>query len=69
MTALDLPEFDVGDPAAWRALDGSYDAAFLNAGILTGATDMAALTDEQYRRALGANIDGVVFGVRELAAG
>ena len=37
VTALDLPEFDVGDPAAWRALDGSYDAAFLNAGVLTGA--------------------------------
>ena len=68
VTALDLPEFDVGDPAAWRALDGSYDAAFLNAGVLTGVTDMAELTDEQYRRALGANIDGVVFGVRELAA-
>ncbi len=68
VTALDLPEFDVGDPAAWRALDGSFDAAFLNAGVLTGATDMAALSDGQYRRALGANIDGVVFGVRELAA-
>ena len=68
VTALDLPEFDVGDSAAWRALDGSYDAAFLNAGVLTGTGDMAALTDDQYRRALGANIDGVVFGVRELAA-
>jgi NAD(P)-dependent dehydrogenase (short-subunit alcohol dehydrogenase family) len=68
VTALDLPEFDVGDPAAWRALDGSYDAAFLNAGVVTGTSDMTALTDEQYRRALGANIDGVVFGVRELAA-
>ena len=68
MTALDLPEFDVGDSAAWRALDGSYDAAFLNAGVLTGESDMAALTDEQYERAMRANIDGVVFGVRELAA-
>ena len=29
---------------------------------------MAALTDEQYRRALRANVDGVVFGVRELSA-
>ena len=68
VTALDLPEFDVGDPAAWRALEGSYDAAFLNAGVVTGETDMAALTDEQYERAMRANIDGVVFGVRELAA-
>ena len=68
VTALDLPEFDVGDSAAWRALDGSYDAAFLNAGVVTGESDMTALTDEQYVRALRANIDGVVYGVRELAA-
>ena len=68
ITALDLPEFDVGDPPAWRKLDGSYDAAFLNAGVVTGESDMAALTDEQYVRALRANVDGVVYGVRELAA-
>ena len=30
VTLLDLPEFDVADPALWRALDGPYDAAFLN---------------------------------------
>jgi NAD(P)-dependent dehydrogenase (short-subunit alcohol dehydrogenase family) len=65
---LDLPEFDVADPAAWRALEGSYDAAFLNAGVITGEGELAALTDEQYRRAAGANLDGVVFGVRECAA-
>ena len=64
---LDLPEFDVGDPVAWRALEGSYDAAFLNAGVTTGEGELAALTDEQYRRAAGANLDGVVFGVRECA--
>jgi NAD(P)-dependent dehydrogenase (short-subunit alcohol dehydrogenase family) len=68
VTALDLPEFDVGEPAAWRALEGEFDAAFLNAGVTTGEADPAALTDDQYRRALGANVDGVVFGVRELAA-
>jgi NAD(P)-dependent dehydrogenase (short-subunit alcohol dehydrogenase family) len=66
--ALDLPEFDVGDPAAWRALDGEYDAAFLNAGVTTGEGSIAALTDAQYERAMRANIDGVVYGVRELAA-
>src|SRR5439155_140657 len=65
---LDLPEFDVSDAEAWHGLEGAYDAAFLNAGIATGEGSVAALTDEQYRRALGANIDGVVFGVRELAA-
>ena len=31
-TVLDLPEFDVGDPDAWRSLEGEFDAAFLNAG-------------------------------------
>ena len=68
LTLLDLPEFDVADPAAWRAVEGSYDAAFLNAGVITGEGEVAALTDEQYRRAAGANLDGVVFGVRECAA-
>ena len=68
IVVLDLPEFDVGEPAAWNALAGEFDAAFLNAGIVTGESDVAALTDEQYRRALRANIDGVVFGTRELAS-
>jgi NAD(P)-dependent dehydrogenase (short-subunit alcohol dehydrogenase family) len=68
VTALDLPEFDVGDRAAWRALEGEYDAAFLNAGVTTGETSIADLTDAQYDRAMRANIDGVVYGVRELAA-
>jgi NAD(P)-dependent dehydrogenase (short-subunit alcohol dehydrogenase family) len=68
IVVLDLPEFDVGEPAAWNALAGEFDAAFLNAGIVTGESDVAALSDEQYRRALRANIDGVVFGTRELAS-
>ena len=67
MTVLDLPEFDVGDPDAWRALEGVYDAAFLNAGIGIGFADVAELPDGEYRRILGAN-DGVVYGTRELAA-
>jgi NAD(P)-dependent dehydrogenase (short-subunit alcohol dehydrogenase family) len=69
VTALDLADgFDVGDPHAWRALEGQFDAAFLNAGIVTGETDIATLTDEQYVRAVRANVDGVVLGTRELAA-
>ena len=68
LTLLDLPEFDVGDPAAWRALEGEYDTAFLNAGVITGEESMAKLSDEQYERALRANVHGVVYGVRELAA-
>ena len=41
-------------------------AACLNAGVLTGSDDVANLTDDQYRRALGVNVDGVVYGVRRL---
>ena len=64
---LDLASgFDVGDAAAWESV-GPVDFAFLNAGVATGVTEVAELTDEAYRRALGANVDGVVFGVRRLA--
>ena len=69
ITSLDIADgFDVGDPGAWRALEGGFDAAFLNAGITTGEADVASLTDEQYVRALRANVDGVVYGTRELAS-
>ncbi|HUJ92224.1 MAG TPA: SDR family NAD(P)-dependent oxidoreductase [Gaiellaceae bacterium] len=69
VTILDLADgHDVGDVATWRALDGEFDAAFLNAGIAIGVDDMAALTDDDYRRIMRVNVDGVVFGVRELAA-
>ena len=67
VTALDLTTgFDVGDPVAWESV-GAVDFAFLNAGVATGANGVAELTDEAYRRAVGANVDGVVFGVRRLA--
>jgi NAD(P)-dependent dehydrogenase (short-subunit alcohol dehydrogenase family) len=56
---------DVSDPAAWaEAMAGGVDIAYLNAGVVTGETDIAKLTDEQYRRIMGANVDGVVFGAR-----
>ncbi len=58
--------FDVGDAAAWESV-GAVDFAFLNAGVATGANGVADMTDEAYRRALGANVDGVVFGVRRMA--
>jgi len=64
---LDLADgFDVSDPEAWEAV-GSVDLACLNAGVVTGEGDVAKLEDDQYRRILGANVDGVVFGVRRLA--
>ena len=68
VTVLDLPEFDVADPRAWRGLEGAYDAAFLNAGIGIGFPDVAELPDEEYLRIVGANLHGVVYGTRELAA-
>jgi NAD(P)-dependent dehydrogenase (short-subunit alcohol dehydrogenase family) len=65
---LDLPEFDVGDPEAWRSLEGEFDAAFLNAGTVTARQDVAVLTDDEWQRILRANLDGVVYGTRELAS-
>jgi NAD(P)-dependent dehydrogenase (short-subunit alcohol dehydrogenase family) len=44
---------------------GKIDIAYLNAGVTTGQGDIAELTDEQYLRILGINLNGVVFGVRE----
>jgi NAD(P)-dependent dehydrogenase (short-subunit alcohol dehydrogenase family) len=67
-TVLDLPEFDVGDPDGWRSLEGEFDAAFLNAGTGTARADAAELTDEEWQRILRANLEGVVYGTRELAA-
>jgi NAD(P)-dependent dehydrogenase (short-subunit alcohol dehydrogenase family) len=67
-TVLDLPEFDVGEPEAWRLLEGEFDAAFLNAGTSTGFADAAELTDEEWQRILRANLEGVVYGTRELAS-
>jgi NAD(P)-dependent dehydrogenase (short-subunit alcohol dehydrogenase family) len=64
---LDLVSgFDVTDPAAWESV-GPVDLACLNAGVLTGNSAIEDLTDEQYRRAVAVNVDGVVFGVRRLA--
>ena len=67
-TVLDLPEFDVGDPDAWRSLEGEFEAAFLNAGVVTARQDVAVLADEEWQIILRANLDGVVYGTRELAS-
>jgi NAD(P)-dependent dehydrogenase (short-subunit alcohol dehydrogenase family) len=63
---------DVSQPEHWgsiveaaRAL-GGVDLAHLNAGVTTGAEDITEVTDAQYRRILGVNVDGVVFGTRAL---
>ncbi len=64
---LDIVDgFDVADPAAWESVD-AVDLACLNAGVVTGTGDVAELEEDQYRRILGANVDGVVYGVRRMA--
>ena len=64
---------DVADPAAWAAVvegHGPFAVAVLNAGVTTGlavpegAVPVPALTDVAYRRIMGINVDGVVFGTR-----
>ena len=56
---------DVADPTAWDGLLAGVELVHLNAGVVTGAPTLAELTDEQYRRIMGVNVDGVVFGLRE----
>jgi NAD(P)-dependent dehydrogenase (short-subunit alcohol dehydrogenase family) len=66
--SLDLVTgFDVSDPDHWDAV-GPVEVACLNAGVLGGPADPAALTVDGYRRAMAVNVDGVVLGVRRLAA-
>jgi NAD(P)-dependent dehydrogenase (short-subunit alcohol dehydrogenase family) len=65
--SLDIADgFDVSDPQAWDAID-RVDLACLNAGVVTGERLVGRVSDEQYRRIVGVNVDGVVFGVRRLA--
>lgn len=66
---------DVADADAWteavagiEAQEGGLDIAYLNAGVTTGNADLASLTEEQYRRIMGANVDGVVYGMRAAIA-
>jgi NAD(P)-dependent dehydrogenase (short-subunit alcohol dehydrogenase family) len=64
---LDLADgFDVGSSADWETVLPAQ-LVCLNAGVLTGESDIRLLGDDAYRRALRANVDGVVFGVRQLA--
>ena len=67
VTGLDVKDgFDVTDSAAWESV-GRFDLACLNAGVTTGTASIAELTDEEYRRVVAVNVDGVLFGVRRLA--
>ncbi len=62
---------DVSDPAATDAAFakcqdafGKVDIAFLNAGIAIGVSDLEHLSNDDYRRIMGVNVDAVVFGLR-----
>jgi NAD(P)-dependent dehydrogenase (short-subunit alcohol dehydrogenase family) len=80
-TGADFVRADASDPneigiafrEAHQILNG-LDIAYMNAGVTMRSAqerdpgapfDIAAMTGEQYRRIMGINVDGVVFGVRE----
>jgi len=66
--SLDLETgFDVSDVVCWETV-GPVDVACLNAGVLGGPVEPAEIELDGYRRAFGVNVDGVVLGVRRLAA-
>lgn len=69
VVATDVDDLDVSHPAAWASAAARLerlDVACLNAGVVTGRSSIADLTEEEYRRVLGTNVDGVVYGVRAL---
>lgn len=64
---------DVSDPAqndAAVALAvetyGGLDMAFLNAGVISGTWPGEGFDIDAYRRAMGVNLDGVVFGINSV---
>ena len=74
----EFAHLDVSDRDAWTRVvsgiveaHGGLDLVHLNAGVTTypaaggdfPAFDIAAMPTDVYRRAMGANVDGVVFGV------
>ena len=58
--------FDVTDPTAWQSVD-RVELACLNAGVTTSTASITELTRAEYRRVVGVNVDGVVYGVRRMA--
>lgn len=61
---------DVSRPEDWaeRVVPALHrlDIACLNAGVVTGEDGVGEISLDAYRRVLGVNVDGVVFGVRAL---
>jgi NAD(P)-dependent dehydrogenase (short-subunit alcohol dehydrogenase family) len=61
--AGDAAQVDTAFATCEREL-GGVDVAYLNAGIAIGQGDIASLSDDEYRRIMRVNVDGVVFGAR-----
>ena len=61
----DVSDFDevVATTTAAEQVHGGLDLVFLNAGISTGCGVGEDFDLAKYRRAMGVNLDGVVFGV------
>jgi NAD(P)-dependent dehydrogenase (short-subunit alcohol dehydrogenase family) len=61
----DVSDFDqvVATTSAAEQVHGGLDLVFLNAGISTGCGVGEDFDLAKYRRAMGINLDGVVFGV------
>ena len=68
-------KLDVGDSSGWSTLVadternlGGVDFAFLNAGIAFGVYPVIVedVSDEDYRRIMRVNVDGVMFGMRSV---
>jgi len=60
---------DVSSSGDWERLAakaGPLSLACLNAGVGTATADLLELSEAEYRRVLGVNVDGVVLGVRAL---
>lgn len=64
-TRIDVSSFEDNAAAVATAVEhhGGLDLAFFNAGVSTGCGVGEDFDLELYRRAMGANIDGVVFGI------
>jgi NAD(P)-dependent dehydrogenase (short-subunit alcohol dehydrogenase family) len=64
----DVSEFDANAAMVAFAVEacGGVDIAYLNAGVATGCGIGDDFDLERYRRANGANLDGVVFGTHHV---
>ena len=66
----DVTDFEANKAAVGAAVDayGGLDFAFLNAGVSTGMTLGEDFDVERYRRVMGINLDGVVYGAHAALA-